>query len=572
MGRVRYWSKSRQTALSRRRLIVATATGGASLALVRCSSRSKAGSHAIGGSSPGQAAAETPRAGGTLNTFIPVNPASLDPQRTKSIPAISVASHVMSRLFRHKTGLDPTVALSMELENDLAASAESPDGLTWTVKLRPDAKFQNIAPVSGHAVEAEDVKATFERALTDPKSTAKIALLMMDANQIEAPVQDTVVFKLRYPYGPFQQTLTDGTASWVFPREALAGAYDPAKRAIGSGPFVLDSYAPDVALDYRRNPAWFERGRPYIDGEHTTIVPNTSQQVAQFSAGHLDELPVTQTNLDAVKRAVPGATVVTSPEINPYYIYGHMDEPASPYRDARVRQALSLAIDRAAIGKVVFNGQYHNNGVLPSWRGPWAVAPDQLGDASKYFTYNLAEAKQLLAASGAAGQIHQLVYPSPAHGPEFDTIAQMINPMLNAAGFKMELVAVDYEREFLPRIAMGKYPIDTLVFTIQFGGTSIPEVALFNNLVPGATNNHAHVDDPTLTSMCTKMIGTLNDSERLKRVQEIQRYEADKMYYIFGIPTGNQYTLIQPKVRGYAYSLDLSTAGTETYAKLWLAA
>ena len=94
----------------------------------------------------------------------------------------------------------------MTLENDLAISAESPDALTWTVKLRPDAKFHNVAPVNGHAFEAEDVKASFTRAL-DPKDPSSGSLDMLDPSRIETPAADTIVFKLKYPYAAFPSIL-----------------------------------------------------------------------------------------------------------------------------------------------------------------------------------------------------------------------------------------------------------------------------------------------------------------------------------------------------------------------------
>src|SRR6266705_1018501 len=75
----------------------------------------------------------------------------------------STATSAFSRLFRFQSGLDPAVSLQYKVEADLGLSAESPDAITWTVTMRPDAKFHHVAPVNGHAVEAEDVKATFTR-------------------------------------------------------------------------------------------------------------------------------------------------------------------------------------------------------------------------------------------------------------------------------------------------------------------------------------------------------------------------------------------------------------------------
>lgn len=573
-----YWVSTQRRSFTRRSAIgglAASATLGATM-LAGCSNGARKGSSASGGAAK-QGSSGTPRPGGTLNTSIPVNPNTLDSQATKSIPATSVGGNVLSRLFGHKTATDPKVTLDQVIENELGISMESPDALTWTVKLRTDAKFQNIPPVNGHAVEAEDVKASYVRALTIPDSAIKSTIPMVDQNQVETPANDTIVFKLKYPFGPFSQLLAGSqSGARVYPRELLAGAYDPTKVVIGCGPFILDNYQPDVALTYKKNPEWFGKPMPYVDGQRTAIIADTAQQLAQFSAGNLDEMNIDINNLDTAKRNNPRAQLVTTPYPNSYQLFSHMDDPASGFRDIRVRHALSLAIDREAIGKAVFNGQYQNNGVLASAKGKWALPPDQLGSASQWFKYDPAQAKQLLAASGAADQFHKLLYPTKAYGPQFDTIAQMLNPMLTAVGFKTQLVGIDYATEFInvgKGVLYGHYDRDALVLAIWMSGGDIPEYALFKALEPGGDTNHPKVDDPDMKQMVDKMIAMPDETQRLKAVHDIEMYVADKMYYILGIPTGNLYTLVQPRVQNYCYSLQTPTdAGVETYAKLWLSA
>jgi len=73
-------------------------------------------------------------------------------------------------------------------------------------------------------------------------------------------------------------------------------------------------------------------------------------------------------------------------------------------------------------------------------------------------------------------------------------------------------------------------------------------------------------------SMLSKMLSLSDEQERLKAAADVQRFVAGKMYYIAAIPTGNIYTLVQARVRDYAYSLGADSVGTETEAKLWLAA
>ena len=564
---------ARRPRYTRRYVLGATAATGAyaGALLAGCSTANRSSSSATSAPSK-SASAGTPRTGGTLNAYITVSPPTLDAQATKSIPGRSASGNVMSRLFRHKTSADPAEAYTGDLENELATSAESPDALTWTVKLRPDAKFQNVPPVNGHAVEAEDIKATFTRALTLTASAAKSYLGMVDVSQIQTPDKNTVVFKLKYAYSPFKQTLSNAVGAYIYPRE-VQGGYDPAKVVIGSGPFLLDSYTPDVALTYRKNPSWFEQGRPYVDAQKVPIIPNPAQQLAQFTAGNIDFLTVGQNDLDAAKRASPKATVLNAPLGNPYQIYSHMDDPASPFRDVRVRQAISMAIDRASIGKALFSNNFQNNGVIAAAKGKWALPPDQLGNASQYYSYNLDAAKKLVAESGAGDQFKKLVWPHNFPSPEVDTYAQIINPMLNAAGIKTVLAPVDYATQWVPPdkgVLYGHYGNDTLVMIQWQSVTNTADAELFDALTPGGSSNHSAVTDPTVTDMIHKMLTLTDDTERLKAVQDIQRYVADKMYYIT-MPYGYTYTLVQPRINNFNYSLGVDTAGAETYSKLWIA-
>jgi peptide/nickel transport system substrate-binding protein len=560
-----------RSTLSRRRLLGAGGAGLTATAFAACSTgrHGHPAAKQAPSSAPGQ-----PRSGGTMRTALTLNPASVDPQKIKGASSHFVASCVMSRLFRIGSGSDPSVALSQPLENDLAVSAESPDAVTWTVKLRPDARFHNVAPVNGHLVEAEDIIASFKRAITLPGSLEAVYYTMVDKDQIQAPAADTVVFRLKYPYGPFAHLVAQNANGWIVPREALAGSYDPEKALIGSGPFLFDSYTPDVSATFKRNPNWFEQGRPYVDAIQAVIMPDLEQQLAQFTAGKLDELWPEINNVDSAKRENPKALEVRAPSQVGYQIYGHMDSPSSPFQDIRVRQAISLAIDRDAIGKVVFNGVFHKNAVMSSV-GQGALAPDQLGAASKYYQYDPAMAKKLLQESGAADQFEALIYPAANYGPQFEKIAQMVNPMLNAVGFKTQLVALDYNRQWVgggKGAAYGFYPNNQLVIQIWFGAADPADYVELGSLLPDGASNHPRVNDPQLTDMVTRMRATADDKARLQMAQDVQRYIADKMYYIASLPTGDEDILVQPWVQNWCYDIGgpEGALGTETYAKLWL--
>ena len=162
-----YWKRRRTT---RRRVLAGTgvvASGLAATALVGCGSSDDdddAKSTTSSGSPSAGTAVPTgsPKTGGTIKTTINGDPPSLDPYLNLSYRAQGVASFVYSRLFNIKSGpdIDPG---DLQVEPDVAASREIPDPQTFTVKLKPGVKWQNVAPMSGRPFTSADVKYTFER-------------------------------------------------------------------------------------------------------------------------------------------------------------------------------------------------------------------------------------------------------------------------------------------------------------------------------------------------------------------------------------------------------------------------
>src|SRR5579875_1761469 len=187
-----YWNLLQRRGVTRRRVLSGAGGIGAGLlgtGLAACGQ--KAGAPAPPQSAGGQAAAGgAPQPGGTFNTYHNMN-LPLDPQKIDGQPHIAVDG-VYSRILRWQTGPSPKTLEDHNVENDLAASVEAPDASTWTIKLRPGVKFQNIPPVSGHALEAADVKATFTRSV-DPATgnPNRSTLSMIDPNQIQTPDAQT---------------------------------------------------------------------------------------------------------------------------------------------------------------------------------------------------------------------------------------------------------------------------------------------------------------------------------------------------------------------------------------------
>ena len=570
-----YWDPDIKDRHPRRAVLRGAAIGGLGLAgagLLACSGAKRSSKAASSAPQARPSSSGKPQPGGTFTAYMTYN-APLDPQKVSANPQL-VISGVMSRLFTFKTGTDPNAITNHDVESDLGLSAETPDGVTWTVKLRPNAKFHNVPPVNGHAVESEDIKASFTRALSLPQNPNRGSLTMIDPAQIQTPDRQTVVFKLTYPYAPFQRTLASPAYSWIFPREVLTGGYDPSKVVIGSGPFLFESFTPDVAYVYKRNPAWYLQGRPYVDGMRVAVIPSAAQRLAQFSAGNLDEYSASIDDVATARQRNPKATLLKTAWGSPEPISLQLGDPSSVFRDIRVRQALSMAINRDALGKAVFNGEYVEALYVPAYMGKWAITVNDIPpDLAQYYQYNPAEAKKLLDAAGVTERQFKFAYvvDGPFTTPEYVKLAEGTNSMLNAVGIKSNIITHDYNKDYIDKgkgSSQGYYDKDIMLF----GGISVYTEAdefLFNNFDSKSTSGHLHLHDSKLDAMIAKERTILNETERLKAVREIEQYIAAQLYTV---PTVGpyQFWFIQPRVQHYEFSSTLGK-GTETYAKLWLA-
>ena len=569
MGDRSYWERFGARSYTRRGILRAGSLGTvglASMALLGCSTNKQAAGQAAAGNPTSQA----PQTGGTFNTSNNSNVAVLDPQGGASSSSSILITSVYSRPFKYKAGTDPQTYLNYQAVSDLAVSAESPDAQTWTLKLQPNARFHDIPPVSGHPVQAEDVKASFTRAFAQPRNTYKSLIPMIDPAQIQTPDPDTVVFKLKYPYGPFRETLT-GSGVEVMPREALAGAYDPLKVVIGSGPFLMQDYTPDVALILKKNPAWFQPGLPYVDQVRAAIVPDASQQIAQFTAGNLDVIRPQPNDVATVKQNNPKAAFISQLGSS-YAFFGHMNDPASPWKDVRIRQAVSMSLDRAAIKKVIFNNEFTDNQIVPAALGKWMLPLDKFGDAAQYYQYNAGEVKKLLQATAGAPQLTRFLYPVKHYGPAFDSMAETISSMLNQAGFKIQLVGIDYNKDFIgggKGALYGNYPADALLFSADIVFANAEET-LNSHFQSASSRNKPQVSDPALDQMLAKMESTVDDNARLQQALDIQKYLAGKLYEI---PTPDQltYTALQPWVHNfYLVAGGSGASNPEAFPTVWL--
>ena len=233
--------------------------------------------------------AGTPKRGGTLRVR-GWDPVHFDPHLTRAFMTHTALSFVYSKLLRHKVGTDVQPGTFI-VEPDLAERWEEPDDTTYIFHLRKGVKWHNKPPVNGRELVAEDVKFTYDRFLTEKGNPERQLLDSVD--RIEVVDRYTVKFLLKEPFVWLLDILANAMCMWVVAPEVAEkyGDFKKVETAIGTGPFILERYEPNVKTVFKRNPDYFRQGLPYVDGVEWLVVQDESTGLAMYRTGQIDTGP-----------------------------------------------------------------------------------------------------------------------------------------------------------------------------------------------------------------------------------------------------------------------------------------
>src|SRR2546426_2295350 len=197
--------------------------------------------------------AQTPKRGGTIALRL-WDPPHFDPYLQVSYKTHTVYSFTHSRLVKHKVG-PAVVPGTFAIEGDLAESWSQPDETTYIFKLRRGVRWQPKPPVNGRELTAEDVVFSVERFRT-VKGNAN-AYMLASLDKVEAPDKYTVKFTLKETYVWFLDMLANPMAVAIIPKECVEkfGDLKSPEATVGTGPWMFDSYRPNVGMTLVRNPS-----------------------------------------------------------------------------------------------------------------------------------------------------------------------------------------------------------------------------------------------------------------------------------------------------------------------------
>ena len=498
---------------------------------------------------------DAPRYGGTLNLVSRQNIRHQDVHQDVSAALSAWGPGIAySRLMRYKSGAD--VALpSRATECEVCAEWTMVDPTTFEFRLRDSVLWQDIAPVNGRRLVADDIAFSYARQREEGAPNAPL-LHMIEA--IDAPADDLLRIKIKAADADFLGALAHGHSK-IVAREAVEVSGDLRDGpTIGSGAWTLVESRPDAAHIFERNAAYFEQGAPYLDGLRIHLIADGDTAYAAFRVGSVDVHRLAPREWEDFQAQQPGAAVLE------YADSGRGLEVAfkttqPPFDDARVRRAAMLAMRPWRAIADIWAGAARVAQGTPLARADWRLPDDELRG---YFG-DPARATQLLAETGAALPLPVVISVGSFDEP-YMLHAERIADEMRAAGFAPELDVVN-RRRFGEEVWLGgRYAM--------FAGPTAPVAspngyllaALHSN---GAWNTTGH-SDARLDALIEAQAQEYDGDIRAELAREAQRLALERGYRFMPAAAISLWAR-WPRVAGF----EPNFAGLEYshWARVWIA-
>ena len=409
--------------------------------------------------------------GGRIVLALRTEPKTLNPLTALDQPSRDVLGRMMADLIHIN-------AISQQTQPALAESWKaSKDGLHYTLKLRRGLRFSD-----GHPMNADDVLFTFQALLDEKVNSSQRDLLIIGGKPIAVRKIDdfTVAFDLPRPYAAAER-LCDGMQ--ILPRHLLENSYrqgtlpqtwtltTPASQIAGMGPFRLKEYVPGQKLVLERNPYYWKTDRrhqrlPYLDELVFIFVPSEDAQVLRFAGGETDMITrLSADNYNALQKdaASRGFQLFDlGPGLDYNFLFFNLTSTIPKdaadiarhqewFRNPLFRQAVSAAIDRAAIVRLVFHGRG-----TPLWSSTTPANKLWLDSALPQPPRSVEHAKQLLHDAGFSWNAEGALLDRSAAAVEFSILtsasnaqrsqmATLIQDDLKQLGMKVQAVPMEFK-------------------------------------------------------------------------------------------------------------------------------
>jgi len=486
-----------------------------------------------------------PRYGGTTNLWVRLDPYEWDiTYRGTTFPNDFGIALAYNSLLDVEAGPN-TKYTDLVLRPELAERWEvSPDAKTFTFHLRKRVKFANIPPVEARELTSRDVKWSvdyFTRSgeLKDKKlPTAQFGYFFDGMESLQTPDPYTAVFTFSEPNAPFINYAASAAVP-VLAREIYERDTHYKEAIAGSGPYQLDMAASQKGSRWvwKKNPTYWDPGKPYIDEIRWLVLPDDSSSQAAFQTRQLDFLGqnsevITAAAARQIKAGSPDAVVLEYLAAAPTQLYVNSRRP--PLDDVRVRKAISRALDRDEFIRVTGGGGWALSGALEG-----LFTQDEIAQMVRH---DPEEARRLVAEAGYPNGLQLEFSYNAARG---NTVPELLEAQLKKAGIQLALKPVDNVTDSANR--------QNNTFTLNWTPTATargdPANWMYAAFHSDSKQNYWGANDPKLTAMLEAQRVETNPAKRREVLRQAARYINTEMFWGLAIYYPQNYYFWHPHLK-----------------------
>jgi len=466
------------------------------------------------------AISQTPKSGGVLNAMQREDlPQGFSIHETATISSVFPAAPCFNNLVMY----DPMKRVE-SLDTVIGELAEK---WSWQDNYRNLVFFlrKGVKWHDGQPFTSKDVKYTFDMVREAPDATAKLRInprkdWYANVDTIEAPDPHTVIFHLKRPQPSLLLMLASGYSP-VYP--AHVAAAEMRTRCVGTGPFKFKEWKRGEYVELVKNPDYFVKGRPHLDGIRYVVIVERGTKYAALQAGRLDiTFPGegTKTIADQVKAAVPqikietvGQTVVDNLLVN---------NTKPPFNNVKARLAVSLAIDRRAYVKAVHQGGAAVGASMqPKPYGVWGLMEKDLNALPGYgkAADDKTKARKLFAEAGYGPQNPLKIEMATRNIPIYVDFASFVINELKQVGVEATLKQVD-TAQWHPLATRKEYQLGANLTGI---GADDPDANFYENFACGSPRNYTGYCDEQVMKMIDQQSQEIDAKKRQQMVWDIQK-------------------------------------------------
>jgi peptide/nickel transport system substrate-binding protein len=434
----------------------------------------------------------------TLRVGLAEDPDVLDPARGRTYVGRIVFASLCDKLYDidDKLNLVPQLALSHTV---------SADGKTVTMKLRPGVKFHD-----GEPMDAAAVKFTLDRNLTMQGSFRRAEIQQIDKVEVVDPL--TVRLVLKTPFAPLISQLTDRAGMMVSPKAVNAMGDKFGTAPVCAGPYKFVERVAQDRIVVERFADYWDKGRVHIDRIVYRPIQDSTVRLANLKSGQLDVLErLMATDVDDVRKD-SRLKLATGTEMGYQGItlnVANGEKGNSPLgKDARVRRALELSIDRAALNQVVFNGLQTPNNQWVSPANPFYQPKFPMPGR------DVAKARALLKEAGVNGPV-ALDFMVP-NNPETRAVAEVIQSMAGEAGFDLKIRVTEFATS-LNEAEKGNFQM----YMLAWSGRTDPDGNIYSFASCKGPLNYGRFCDPAMDALLDKARTSTSTAERKALYEQV---------------------------------------------------